>query len=502
MKKFLLLIAPVLMFVGCKDNEPHLVKEGKPIVISSVDSQTYENSDVKAEIEIVGREGLRLLEYNSDSKELLQQSVWKKQGESWASDMSLKFVDGDKVVATYPSGEKVDGHSREFEAGVNNMLFAVDVNREKSNKVDIKFKHLMCQVEYNVKDQDGNKIGMGEGNNEISKITMTQPLGVNYDIFNGEVEQLGKDGELALKPEANNFVIPGGANYEIRAVYKNKRGETGLFTYRPEKEFLKNKKYIVGLTIDTGNDGVLSDVSVTVEDWDVESHEGDFVKNEDDNDKLEFNWIKIKAGSFIMGNKDGYGLTPHKVTFTKDFKISRNLITFDQYDAYCDAVGIKKPDDKGWGRGQRPVINVSWPEAVKFCEWAGVRLPTEAEWEYCYRAGTTTKYFWGDEVDGDYYWYYSNSDGKTHPVGQKKPNPWGIYDLPGNVREWCHDWYGSYSKDDQVDPKGPDEGKYKVTRGGSYKDGNFSDYANAYARGMCRETVGSYDQGFRVVKDI
>jgi len=134
---------------------------------------------------------------------------------------------------------------------------------------------------------------------------------------------------------------------------------------------------------------------------------------------------------------------PQHEVEVKAFSIGKYEVTFEEYDLFCEATGEKKPDDNGWGRGNRPVINVSWNDAVAYCEWLSeqtgehYRLPTEAEWEYACRAGTQTRYSFGDDESqlGDYAWFDNNSDNQTHPVGEKLPNPWGLYDMHGNVWE-------------------------------------------------------------------
>ncbi|OQX76032.1 MAG: hypothetical protein B6D54_04730 [Epsilonproteobacteria bacterium 4484_65] len=158
-----------------------------------------------------------------------------------------------------------------------------------------------------------------------------------------------------------------------------------------------------------------------------------------------------------MGSDDGEDNEKpvHEVVFNYDFEIAKYPVTFEEYDLFCEDTGKRKPDDKGWGRGKRPVINVSWRDAKEYCKWLSektgenYRLPTEAEWEYSCRAGTITKWSFGDDAKEleKYAWYSKNSEGKTHPVGEKLPNPWGLYDMHGNVWEWCEDdWVDNYEK--------------------------------------------------------
>jgi sulfatase modifying factor 1 len=146
--------------------------------------------------------------------------------------------------------------------------------------------------------------------------------------------------------------------------------------------------------------------------------------------------------------------------------------------------------------GRLPANDVSWRDAVRFCnalseasgftscyreeggDWRwdraadGYRLPSEAEWEYACRAGTETPWFWGAEESdaGRYAWFSGNSGIRVHPVKSKAPNPWGLYDLAGNVWEWCWDWYGEYRQEEQQDPEGPPSAGWRVLRGGSFFD--------------------------------
>ena len=155
-----------------------------------------------------------------------------------------------------------------------------------------------------------------------------------------------------------------------------------------------------------------------------------------------------------------------------------------------------------------PAVYVSWDDAVEFCrklsqqEGKTYRLPTEAEWEYACRAGTTTRFSFGDSDSSlrDYAWFRDNADGVAHPIRQKKPHPWGLYDMHGNVSEWCRDWYDEdyYYNSQSADPNGSPSGKYRCSRGGSWyyygfrlrcseRGCNVPDTRNAYV-------------GFRVVR--
>jgi formylglycine-generating enzyme required for sulfatase activity len=183
--------------------------------------------------------------------------------------------------------------------------------------------------------------------------------------------------------------------------------------------------------------------------------------------------VVIPAGSFEMGGEN-FGPV-HQVTIAR-FAMGKYPVTFEEYDTFAAATGRRKPDDNGWGRGNRPVIYVSWEDAKAYAEWLSkeigkhYRLPTEAEWEYACRAGSDTRYCFGDDEQrlGDYAWYSENSEKKTHPVGKKSPNEWQLFDMHGNVWEWVQDWYEEYSKESQRNPSGPEQGSFRVFRGGGW----------------------------------
>jgi formylglycine-generating enzyme len=210
------------------------------------------------------------------------------------------------------------------------------------------------------------------------------------------------------------------------------------------------------------------------------------------------------------------------------FAISKYDLTFGEYDAYCAATGAAKPNDQGWGRGPRPVINVSWYDAVAYCNWRsqqdgkrpaytisgtnvscdfsanGYRLPTEAEWEYAAKGGPAASslalnavYAGSADLDA-MAWYGGNSGKTTHPVGQKVPNSLGLYDMSGNVYEWCWDWDGSYSAGSQSDPTGASSGDHRVIRGGSQSE-DYAGYLRSARRNSNYPNNWAPYMGFRLV---
>jgi formylglycine-generating enzyme required for sulfatase activity len=194
--------------------------------------------------------------------------------------------------------------------------------------------------------------------------------------------------------------------------------------------------------------------------------------------------VYIPAGSFMMGSGDSVErrstdeFPQHQVRISEGFWMGQTEVTQGQYESVMNArpwsgrVGVQE-------NVNNPAVYVSWDEAAEFCtklnqrEGKTYRLPTEAEWEYACRAGSTTQYFFGDDQGqlDKYAWHTNNSNGSTHPVGKKTPNKWGLYDMHGNVWEWCSDCFNKdyYSNSPSADPKGPPTDVFgaRSMRGGS-----------------------------------
>ncbi|MEM6376667.1 MAG: SUMF1/EgtB/PvdO family nonheme iron enzyme, partial [Bacteroidota bacterium] len=256
--------------------------------------------------------------------------------------------------------------------------------------------------------------------------------------------------------------------------------------------------------------------------------------------------VTVPGGSFQMGDTFGDGSEDerpvHEVELNS-FQMATTETTFEAYDLFCRATGRTLVSDIDWGRVQRPIINVSWYDAVEYCNWLsiqhglqlvyridktkkdpnnssglddvkwtvqanwaanGYRLPTEAEWEYAAKGGPNQdsyRYSGSDSLDV-VAWYTANSDRKTHLVGQKQANSLGLYDLSGNVWEWCWDWYGEdyyqQNEGDKRNPRGPVSGDYRVVRGGSwYYSSNFCRCSD---RSWINADFRDFYTGFRVLR--
>ena len=180
--------------------------------------------------------------------------------------------------------------------------------------------------------------------------------------------------------------------------------------------------------------------------------------------------VKLCGGTFIRVNDAEEPVSEVEVS---DFTMGRYAVTFEQYICFAKATGKKIPGACGWGKDNRPVIKVSWNDATHYTQWLSdilgetFRLPTEAEWEYACRSGTGTDYCFGENISPEQA-NFDRTIGKTMPVGSYQSNSFGLNEMHGNIWEWCSDWYGKYPEAKVRDPQGPNQGKYRVLRGGSW----------------------------------
>jgi formylglycine-generating enzyme required for sulfatase activity len=205
--------------------------------------------------------------------------------------------------------------------------------------------------------------------------------------------------------------------------------------------------------------------------------------------------IELPGGQFLMGSPDtdelaGGNEKPQHMVTVSGFRMAVTPVTAGLYNEVMQGEPVPPAQER------LPAVNVTWYDAIDFCnrlsiregyrrcyrrrfkrwrcDWRadGYRLPTEAEWEYACRAGTATRYAFGNDPErlGNYAWFAENSSYRVQAVGQKSPNRWGLYDLHGNVWEWCWDWYGAYGSEVAVNPVGPASGSSRVVRGGAFVD--------------------------------
>ena len=248
-------------------------------------------------------------------------------------------------------------------------------------------------------------------------------------------------------------------------------------------------------------------IAETRQDKGPEAGEGPAAISVDVGGGVKMDFVRIPAGQFFMGSPpDEPGRevdegVMHRVWINKPFYIGKFEVTQGQYEA---VMGQKPSHFDG---GDLPVESVSWYDAVGFCEGLGrkdgrrYRLPTEAEWEYACRAGSSLTFSFGssDEQLSEYGWHVDSSQEKSHVVGLKKPNAFGLCDMHGNVWEWCRDWYGKdyYGRGPAVDPQGPATGEHRVLRGGSWQGGAV--LCRSALRGWGPPTSIGGHVGFRVV---
>ncbi len=224
-------------------------------------------------------------------------------------------------------------------------------------------------------------------------------------------------------------------------------------------------------------------------------------------DGLKYVWIP--PGAFQMGCSPGDSecaadeKPSHRVRISKGFWMGQTEVTVGAYKRFSSQTGHEMPAaptfNSGWDNDAQPIVNTSWDDAQAYCKWAGGRLPTEAEWEYAARGGSTeARYGPIDEVA----WYNGNSGGGAHEVGQKRANSFGLFDMLGNVWEWVNDWYDDnyYRSSPDHDPSGPATGQFRVLRGGSW--GDDERYACVSIRNSNTPVVRYLNGGCRCVWEV
>ncbi len=239
------------------------------------------------------------------------------------------------------------------------------------------------------------------------------------------------------------------------------------------------------------------------------SHLSAASKNRQYINSIGMKFVRIDPGNFMMGQNEGgdFDEQPiHKVDITLPFQMATTQVTNAQYEQfdpnhseYRGRRGFSREDDEA-------VVFVSWRDAVQFCQWLSekegkpYRLPTEAEWEYACRVGTTTAYNTGETLPEAYH-RHQQQEWQPVPVslhvGSTPPNEWGLHDMHGNVEEWCHDWYGAYKEGDQTDPVGRASGIFRITRGGSHN--TTLEYLRSASRMGTLPEDKHWHIGFRVV---
>ena len=416
------------------------------------------------------------------------------------------------------------------------VLYVKNTDVAKSQSaVNLEFSHVLSKVTLNVK--------AGEG---LTRTNVQNLVGTDI-VFGGmpiTAELALQDGMLTARTTStfnplkamtatatydatfSAILIPQPDGGTGRTLVLTVDGQDYTWTIPNTEAFAAGNHYTYPVTVKKKSGIMVGNPSIT--DWKTnDNKEGEAMP-------LPIAIVKIPKGAFMMGSPATEpnrqpNETQHKVTLTKDFWMSKYPITFAQYDAFCTATNRTPANDAGWGRNNHPVINVSWDDAVAYCQWLTeitsitCTLPTEAQWEYACRGDypnkaieTKTLPFGIDDgkkltgnmanINGAY--PYDNDRGeyqltggvhlrRTSPVGNYSANNYGLYDMHGNVFDWCSDWYSEYEDGDVTDPTGPATGSERVLRGGSWN--RTSQYSRSAYRNQRNPDGASNNFGFRVV---
>lgn len=322
-------------------------------------------------------------------------------------------------------------------------------------------------------------------------------LGAIYEIESKPL-RLAEENYLKAK-EKYGMLLVEGVNLEPLALYRKVvKGEKRII----EGPAKKRKKKFPWLLVAGGAAAVVVAILLLKKkkslDYDVEI--------------LGIEWLDIPAGDFQMGNNFGNGFRderPVHTVYLDAYKISKYEVTFEQYDKFSEETGYRKPNDFGWGRGKRPVVDVSWEDARAFCDWLSqktgknIHLPTEARWEKAARGTDQREYPWGNTTPSCDFANYKGCIGRTMPVGSYPPgvSPYGAHDMAGNVWEWCSDWYDSayYTISPPNNPTGPASGSKRVVRGGAW-DAEADDIRSLNREDSAPANAGGHT-GFRLCQN-
>jgi formylglycine-generating enzyme required for sulfatase activity len=392
-------------------------------------------------------------------------------------------------------------------------------NRHTAGKVEVKLEHKLTKLVFVIRSAAGSTgpslsgMTLGVGN------VMSQ---TTFNLSTGSLTDLGLGGSGVIQAKVNPMQGDSIVAEAIVLPVADLRAHKMVIHL---KTF--NQEYYADLPLVAGSQGIVGgnkyvyqvlmdisrvELSGTLVPWgDIDGGHIDF------EDVLPpppmptpIEWVHINKGSFLLGGNPALN-----VTLTKDYFIGKYEITNDQYAAFMNARGIGsngQGDVTGYGnqlllapiagfnvsyqnnqwvpeagKGNCPAVGMTWYGAKAFADWMGCSLPTEAQWEYACRAGTTTRWYFGATADNidNYEWTIRNSGGVTHPVGQKQPNLWGVYDMCGNVAEVCSDWFGPYTSDNLIDPSGSanDLGEGHSRRGSFFAHPDNAEGSISSARG-------------------
>lgn len=464
---------------------------------------------------------------------------------------------------TYPidvNGQDAPG----FNINTLDLMYAKTNGKMKGQTVPLTFNHALAKISISIYIKEIGDDFTEESIANMSAKLIGVPSTADLNLANGTLSNLGgyrvalsKIGTAENKALFEGIYIPHSEKYyPAQATIWFGNGEVTYFTL--DQDFSINAGECMTIGIATYGPEI-SYVETNIVPW-TGTDEEPSTGNANDANPAKLEMVKVKAGTFTMGDADNYSayynegntydITPHEVTLTHDFYMSKYEVTNAQYcqflnnyphavqgtgaGAYAQAnagtsvtcfketvdlsgkkliTGSDKTityNGSKWvpvaGYESHPVTAVNWHGAVAFCHWVGGRLPSEAEWEYASRAGGTGSNSMGtgdEEVTADnledYEWFLDNAGATAHGIGKKLPNAWNLYDMNGNVAEWCYDWYNEnfYTTSAAVDPVNITPGAKRVARGGYLK--KESEFCRPAYRFNCDIDVAPAELGFRVV---